>query len=480
MQPGMFLLEMLLTINIVKISIVLLKKEWMCTFSDLYFSLHWSDYKWLYLSISAFAVDAIHCFYLAAHIQVYWIFAFALSWGGLCSCNSDSELTAVVINAEGVSRIDAWVLRWPFPRSGWSSPTHPRAWEKGRGQRRVGDRGAGPGVCPSESERGSCRLALRSREHQKVSGAKIWVRAHPGYWEETHGEVLGRSRGNLPSPAGRSPPLSGLSPALPRNSQANARNWRVKLRKDREGRGEKKKQKEEEIQAEKLGGKNARGKGWCAGSNLFRLNPPGWFRQQRGRNFAVLENVALGPTGLSTAFLSLPLLCQAKASERDGGREGEKERPRAFCGRQGPINSQWSVLIPIGCVIMALPGPARQWPCQRELQQHPEPSSWAWHRPSREREAQGCKRGCSLAAAAHLGEKGEGGDEPRVPTSCLARALRSIFQFLLSRLSGWHWGNSSSWNKCVSDICVCLAWVLGGLLKSCHAVHSPTSLLLTP
>jgi len=71
MQPGMFLLEMLLTINIVKISIVLLKKEWMCTFSDLYFSLHWSDYKWLYLSISAFAVDAIHCFYLAAHIQVY-------------------------------------------------------------------------------------------------------------------------------------------------------------------------------------------------------------------------------------------------------------------------------------------------------------------------------------------------------------------------------------------------------------------------
>lgn len=40
MQMGVFLLETLLTINIVKISIVLLKKEWMCTSSDLYFSLH--------------------------------------------------------------------------------------------------------------------------------------------------------------------------------------------------------------------------------------------------------------------------------------------------------------------------------------------------------------------------------------------------------------------------------------------------------
>lgn len=40
MQEAAFLLEMLLTINIVKISIVLLKKKWMCTSSDLYFALH--------------------------------------------------------------------------------------------------------------------------------------------------------------------------------------------------------------------------------------------------------------------------------------------------------------------------------------------------------------------------------------------------------------------------------------------------------
>lgn len=59
---------------------------------------------------------------------------------------------------------------------------------------------------------------------------------------------------------------------------------------------------------------------------------------------------------------------------------------------------------------MALPGSARQQPCQqeRELQQHPEPSSWAWHGPSGEREAVRCKGGRMLPAAVCLGEEREG------------------------------------------------------------------------
>ena len=71
---------------------------------------------------------------------------------------------------------------------------------------------------------------------------------------------------------------------------------------------------------------------------------------------------------------------------------------------------------------MALPGSAQKQPCQREreLQQHPEPSGSTWHGRSWEREARRCKAGCTLSAAVCLGEKGRGGNEPRVLTSRLA------------------------------------------------------------
>lgn len=72
---------------------------------------------------------------------------------------------------------------------------------------------------------------------------------------------------------------------------------------------------------------------------------------------------------------------------------------------------------------MALPSPAQQQPCQREreLQQHPEPSSRAWHGQSWERETGRCREGRMPSAAVHLREKGGGGNEPHVLRSCLAR-----------------------------------------------------------
>lgn len=75
--------------------------------------------------------------------------------------------------------------------SAWSSPTHLLAWEQGRGwvdawMTRVLDWW----VCPWEREHGSCSLAQRSGEHQKMLWAKIRVRTQHRYGKRHTGKRL--------------------------------------------------------------------------------------------------------------------------------------------------------------------------------------------------------------------------------------------------------------------------------------------------
>lgn len=93
----------------------------------------------------------------------------------------------------------------------FGSPTG--TWAEQGMERRVGDTGAGPGVSPSDTERGICGLALRSGERQRMLWANVTVGAQPEDWEGTHREALGGDWGHLPSSAERSPPLWALSSA---------------------------------------------------------------------------------------------------------------------------------------------------------------------------------------------------------------------------------------------------------------------------
>lgn len=124
----------------------------------------------------------------------------------------------------------------------FDSPTG--MWAEQGLERCVGDKGAGLGVSPSETERGSCGLALGSGEHQRVSWANVTVGAQPQDSEGTHGEALGRDWGNLPSSTEKSSPLWALSsPAeeQPRQCQELESETAQRQRGKRKIKGEKRK-----------------------------------------------------------------------------------------------------------------------------------------------------------------------------------------------------------------------------------------------
>lgn len=217
MRVGVLLLEMLLTINTVKISIVLLKKKKKGCAPRVTSIFHFTEVivngftspsaplLWtLFMGFTSLPITRCTDFFTHISKRCLW-----LELVRTVLLQRQSQTYCCGYPCRRISR-DWHMGAVSIRDSAWSSSANPPVQVQGRGWI---DASVTRVLSFSEWPE-SCSVALWSGEHQKMMCARTRVRAQPGYWEETHREALGRSWGHLLSSIERSPPLwASSSPA---------------------------------------------------------------------------------------------------------------------------------------------------------------------------------------------------------------------------------------------------------------------------